>query len=101
MTFIEKCESKLLEKFKRIDEVAYFNQVKVLNAFNKYKIATRHFNGTTGYGYDDEGRDCLGKLYASVFGAESGIVSPHMLNRCTFWSVASRRSYALYYGYAV
>lgn len=80
MTFIEKCESKLLEKFKRIDEVAYFNQVKVLNAFNKYKIATRHFNGTTGYGYDDEGRDCLGKLYASVFGAESGIVSPHMLS---------------------
>lgn len=80
MKLIEKCEEKLKNKFKLIDDVAYFNQVKVLNAFEEYKIATRHFNGTTGYGYDDEGRDCLGKLYAKSFGAESGIVSPHLLS---------------------
>lgn len=78
--FIEQCENSLKDKFKRVDEIAYFNQVKVLNAFKKHKVALRHFNGTTGYGYDDEGRDCLGKLYASVFGAESGIVSPHLLS---------------------
>ena len=64
--FIEKCEKKLEDKFKSVDEIAYFNQVKILNAFNDLRVAQRHFNGTTGYGYDDEGRDCLGKLYAKM-----------------------------------
>lgn len=80
MKLIERCEEKLKDKFKYVDEVAYFNQVKVLNAFKEHKIATRHFNGTTGYGYDDEGRDTLGKLYAHAFGADAGIVSPHLLS---------------------
>ncbi len=78
--FIEHCESKLNEKFNLIDDIAYFNQKKVLNAFSEYRIALRHFNGTSGYGYDDEGRDCLGKAYAKVFGTESGIVSPHIVS---------------------
>ncbi len=78
--FIEKCESKIKDKFKIIDEVAYFNQVKVLNAFHDCKISLRHFNPTSGYGYGDEGRDTLGTLYAKAFGAESGIVSPHLLS---------------------
>ncbi len=78
--FIEDCESKLEKKFKAVDEIAYFNQVKVMEAFREYRVALRHFNGTTGYGYDDEGRDCLGKLYAKVFGTECGIVSPHLLS---------------------
>ena len=78
--FIEKCESKIKDKFKIIDEVAYFNQVKVLNAFHDCKISLRHFNPTSGYGYVDEGRDTLGTLYAKAFGAESGIVSPHLLS---------------------
>lgn len=78
--FIKKCENKLSEKFKAVDDIAYYNQVKVLNAFNECRVALRHFNGTTGYGYDDGGRDALGKLYAKVFGTESGIVSPHLLS---------------------
>ena len=78
--FIEKCECALADKFNAVDEIAYFNQKKVLNAFRERRVALRHFGGTTGYGYDDEGRDCLGKLFASVFGAESGIVSPHLLS---------------------
>ncbi|MDE6355997.1 MAG: methionine gamma-lyase family protein [Clostridia bacterium] len=78
--FIESCEKKLEKKFKAVDDVAYFNQVKVLNAFRECNVAVRHFNGTTGYGYGDEGRDVLGKLYAMSFGAESGIVSPHLLS---------------------
>lgn len=80
MKLIESCEKKLESAFKRVDGVSYFNQVKALKAFNKYNVATRHFNGSTGYGYGDEGRDCLGKLYAEVFGAEEGIVSPHLLS---------------------
>ena len=78
--FINYCENKLSEKFKKADETAYFNQVKVVKAFSEYRVALRHFNGTTGYGYDDEGRDVLWKLYARVFGAESGIVSPHIVS---------------------
>ena len=78
--FIESCENKLKEKFKAIDDIAYFNQVKVSMAFKNNQVAVRHFNGTTGYGYGDEGRDYLGKLYAEVFGAESGIVSPHLVS---------------------
>lgn len=78
--FINFCEDKLKDKFKTVDDISYFNQVKVLNAFKECRVALRHFNGTTGYGYDDEGRDCLGKLYAKVFGTESGIVSPHLLS---------------------
>lgn len=78
--FIEQCENKLKDKFKTVDDITFFNQTKVLDAFREHRIALRHFNGTTGYGYDDEGRDCLGKLYATVFCAESGIVSPHLLS---------------------
>jgi cystathionine beta-lyase family protein involved in aluminum resistance len=78
--FISECEEQLKPAFSRIDEIAYENQKKVLNAFAEHKIAIRHFNGTTGYGYDDEGRDTLGKLFATVFGCEAGIVSPHLLS---------------------
>lgn len=78
--FIESCEKKLKDKFRAVDDTAYFNQVKVLKAFEECRVALRHFNGTTGYGYDDEGRDTLGKLYALSFGAEAGIVSPHLLS---------------------
>ena len=78
--FIEQCEEKLKDKFKAVDDTAYYNQVKVLKAFEECRVALRHFNGSTGYGYDDEGRDTLGKLYALSFGAEAGIVSPHLLS---------------------
>ena len=78
--FIENCEKKLAEKFRLAEDIAYFNQSKVLDAFKEYNVALRHFNGTTGYGYDDEGRDTMGKLYAKAFGAEAGIVSPHLLS---------------------
>lgn len=78
--FIKECEVKLKDKFEYVDDVAYYNQVKVLKAFEENKVALRHFNGSTGYGYDDEGRDTLGKLYAKSFGAKAGIASPHLLS---------------------
>ena len=77
---IEKSEQKLANYFKKADEIAQFNQEKVLNAFNKRGIALRHFNGTTGYGYGDDGRFALGQVYADAFGAEAGIVSPALLS---------------------
>ena len=73
---IKKCEQNLKEQFEYLDEIAYFNQKKVLDAFRKNNIETRHFAGTTGYGYSDIGRETLAKLYSDVFGTEKSLVSP-------------------------
>ena len=78
--YIKECEKKLKGLFAEIDETAFFNQSKVCEAFAHNRIAERHFAGTTGYGYGDEGRDSLGAVFAEAFGAEAGIVSPHMLS---------------------
>ncbi len=73
---LEKLEKALQSQFDRVDKIALFNQNKVLNAFINNKITSQCFAGSTGYGYDDMGRDKLSKVYAEVFGTESGIVSP-------------------------
>ena len=77
---IKKSEEKLVKSFQKADEISEYNQEKVLKAFNKRSIALRHFNGTTGYGYGDDGRFVLGDVYADAFGAEAGIVSPALLS---------------------
>ena len=73
---IKNCENSLKEKFSSLDEIALFNTQKVLNAFKKYKVSAAHFNFSTGYGYDDIGRDTLSKLYAEIFKTEKAVVSP-------------------------
>ena len=77
MQRIEKNEKALETDFKRIDAVALFNQKKVLEAFRAEEIAVRHFNQTTGYGYGDEGKEKLSRVFAHIFKAEKAIVSPH------------------------
>lgn len=77
---IRDCENSLATQFAVIDETAYNNQVKVLQAFRTHKIALRHFAPTTGYGYDDVGRDALCEVFADIFGAEKAIVSPLMVS---------------------
>lgn len=77
---IKQSEDKLKIQFEKADEISEFNQEKVLKAFNNKGIALRHFNGTTGYGYGDDGRFALGEVYAEVFGGEAGIVSPALLS---------------------
>lgn len=69
-------EEKLSALYKRIDDIAFYNQKKVLKAYNEARVNTQCFAGTTGYGYGDLGRETLAKVYASVFGGESAIVSP-------------------------
>lgn len=69
-------EKALEKRFKDLDEIAYFNQRKVINAFQECKVTSQHFAGSTGYGYDDTGRDTLRKLYAMVFKTDDAIVSP-------------------------
>lgn len=73
---LKDCEEKLQKQFEIVDDIAFFNQKKVLDAFVKNKVTSQCFAGTTGYGYDDVGRDTLAKVYADVFGGESAIVSP-------------------------
>ena len=75
-TQLERAEEKLKTQFQIIDEIAYENQKKVLNAFTEMRVSPQCFAGSTGYGYDDVGRDTLAKVYAKVFGGEKAIVSP-------------------------
>ena len=77
---IQNSEKALKSQFSLADSIGEYNQEKVLKAFKNHSIALRHFNPTTGYGYGDEGRFVLGEVYAEVFGAEDGIVSPAMLS---------------------
>lgn len=77
---IKAQEKRLKPLFGRIDEIALSNQKKVLNAFREEGIALRHFAPSTGYGYGDEGRDALGRVFARVFGAQRAIVSPALLS---------------------
>lgn len=62
--------------FTRLDEISLHNQGKVIDAFTANSVALRHFNGTSGYGMDDAGRDTLCKIVADIFGSEKAIVSP-------------------------
>ncbi len=81
LEIIEKAENIAEPLFKVIDgDIALYNQRKVLNAFREHRVAVRHFTQTTGYGYDDVGRDTLANVFATVFGAESAIVSPNIVS---------------------
>lgn len=77
---MDKRVTKALKKaktvFDTLDKIALTNQEKVIEAFKTHNVALRHFNGTSGYGSDDVGRDTLCKVVASIFDAESAIVSP-------------------------
>lgn len=75
-----KAEQDIRPVFDRIEQVAMNNTAKVLSAFRKYKVSENFFYGTTGYGYDDKGRDELDKIYAEVFGAEAGLVRIGFVN---------------------
>ena len=68
----------LTDQFRHIDQVAEFNQAKVIAAMQKNRVNATHFNLSTGYGYDDEGRDNLERVYADCFGAEAALVRPQI-----------------------
>ena len=68
----------LEDRFKAIDQVAEANQLKVLLAMQEAKLGANHFAATTGYGYDDDGRERLEEIYAKVFHAEAALVRPQI-----------------------
>ncbi len=75
-----RAQGDLTEAFQRIDEVAEANTMRVLAAFQEYRVAEGYFAGTTGYGYDDEGRDRLDDIYARLFGTEAALVRLQFVN---------------------
>ncbi|MDY4181950.1 MAG: methionine gamma-lyase family protein [Pseudoflavonifractor sp.] len=75
-----RAQSELGEQFARIDAIAEENTQKVLAAFQKHRVAESYFAGTTGYGYDDLGRDKLDEIYADIFGTEDALVRIGFVN---------------------
>ena len=71
---VNDSEKELDKEFKKIGEICEYNSLKVLNAFWNNKLSEAHFSQTTGYGYDDIGRDVIEKIYAEIFGAEDALV---------------------------
>ncbi len=79
-TLAAQAEAGLKEQFARIDAVAEYNTQRVLAAFRSHRVAEAYFAGTTGYGYDDLGRDKLDLIYADLFGTEDALVRIGFVN---------------------
>ena len=75
-----QAQGQLTEEFARIDAIAQENTARVLSAFQEHRVAEGYFAGTTGYGYDDLGRDKLDEIYASLFGTEAALVRIQFVN---------------------
>lgn len=90
MNLIKEAEKVLYSKFEELNEIAFANQEKVLKALQRKNVHDSHFNSSTGYGYDDMGRDDLEGIYAEVFGAEDAMVrsqivsGTHAISSCLF-----------------
>lgn len=79
-TQIRTIEETIQAQLQLADEIAYVNQKKVLDAFHNQRVSDHHFNPSTGYGYDDEGRDTLERVFANVFKAEAALVRPQIIS---------------------
>ena len=80
LALAQKAELELNPQWERIDKIALYNSQKVLAAFQKHRVSDGHFAGTTGYGYDDKGRDALDQIYADVFCTEAALVRIGFVN---------------------
>lgn len=78
LAFGEETLKELSERFEKIDRIAEYNQAKVLAAMQKNRVSATHFAATTGYGYDDAGRDNLERVYADCFGTPAALVRPQI-----------------------
>ena len=78
LSFGKNIEKNLKDRFEKIDEIAEYNQLKVIKAMQDNRVSAGCFNYASGYGYDDLGRDTLEKVYASIFHTESALVRPQI-----------------------
>ena len=80
LNFAKEVEASLKERFEAIDEVAEYNQIKVIKAMQDARVSDVHFAATTGYGYNDLGRDTLEEVYAKAFHGEDALVRPQLIS---------------------
>lgn len=78
--FCRVCEQELQSIYAEIDETMHLNGAKVLHAMQKNKLSDVHFSATTGYGYNDLGRDTIEQIYADIFKTEAGLVRPQLMS---------------------
>ena len=88
LDFGKEIEEALKDRFKEIDETAEYNQMKVIKAMQDNRVSDIHFAATTGYGYNDLGRDTLEDVYAGVFHTESALVRPNLISGTHALSIA-------------
>lgn len=79
LEYSESILDGLKERFEELDKTAEYNQMKVIAAMQKNKVAEMHLSGTSGYGYNDDGRDTLEQVYADIFKTESALVRPQII----------------------
>ncbi len=77
-SFVDEAENDCAAAFARLDAIERINTRKVLEAFQRHRISSRHFAPTTGYGYDDIGRDTISEMFAELMGCESALVRPQI-----------------------
>lgn len=80
LALVSDAEDMLAERFREIDDITAICQMKVLKAFQDNHINATHFDWSTGYGYDDAGREAVERVYASVFRTEAALVRPNIVN---------------------
>ncbi|MCM3689754.1 aminotransferase class I/II-fold pyridoxal phosphate-dependent enzyme [Neobacillus niacini] len=85
---VKDIEQQIASVHKEIDERIETNQFRVLKSYQKHRVSDSHFMPSTGYGYDDIGRDTLELIYADVFGAEAGLVRPQIISGTHAISIA-------------
>ena len=87
---VNQAEKEVKEEFEKVDKICEINTLKVLQAFQDNDLSEIHFNQTTGYGYDDIGRETIEKIYSQIFGTEDSLVrgqfisASHALNVTLF-----------------
>ena len=80
VSLISDVDNDIKDELKKIDEICTFNSLKVLKAFQKNKISDTHFSSTTGYGYNDVGRDTIEQVYADIFESEDALVRSQFIS---------------------
>lgn len=78
--YVEKIDTDLEDKFKKLDKISEYNQIKVLKAFKDNNLSSIHFNSATGYGYADIGREVVESIFSSIFKSEDSLVRPNIVS---------------------
>ena len=88
ISLVNSCQDELVNEFDKINKMCEENTFKVLDSFKRNGVSEIHFNSTTGYGYNDIGRDVIEKVYADIFGSESALVRNQFISGSHALSVA-------------